>query len=658
MNYMRPLVSVIIPYYSHGRHLHQAVHSALRAYSGPKEILIVNDGSAETKAHVYLENAAAIAPEVRIITQQNLGLSSARNTGIAEARGDFVQFLDSDDFLLPGKVDLQVDQFQIQPRLDISLSNYVLCDEGATHFMRDGDPISRYSFSLSDFLYFWERGFSIPIHCGLFRRAAFAGIAFDTTVAAKEDWIFWCRQAHAGRRFGYAPVFGAVYRQHNHGMSKSFRVMGDNWIKAAARISEAVGLNDPRFEREVEAWYRTFYKPRIAEEAATPPTAPVSNAATLRTRVAGDLSWIGALSLPAASSAPAPRFSIIVPVHNHYDHLEACLTSIAMQEAPGGIEVILADDCSSDGRIRPLLEAFARAAPNVRLLLNERNQGISATQNAAVEAARGEFVAFVDCDDALERDAMSTVAKSIQPGIDYLFSDRTDVDEQNQPLRIARYGGYDWLTPSGDIPQDLLDGMVASHLKVIRREIYRRAGGSDPAYSGVQDWELALKIADAGSRFAHIPKPLYRHRIHAASITSSDSVRQFWLSNVARRRFAVKWLSRRFADQDATQRAARACANLAHGRHVDGADVLVVRNVRIPQSLEVLKKAWRAGLVCVYAPRPETTIPAANIVREYNSYFDGVLAPNETVAGFFIGYMWDHNALHYAGEATMTPITT
>lgn len=653
MTIIRPLVSVIIPYHSHGRHLHQAVHSALRAYSGPKEILIVDDGSVEAKARIYIESAAALASEVRVIVQPNAGLSSARNTGIEAARGDFAQFLDSDDLLMPGKIDLQMDHFQIQPRLDISLSNYVLCDESVTRFMRDGDSISRYSFSLPDFLYSWERGFSIPIHCGLFRRSAFDGIRFDTTVAGKEDWIFWCRQAYAGRRFGYAPVYGAIYRQHDQGMSKSFRAMGDNWLRAAERIRDAIGLNDPRFESEVQAWHRTFYAPRIAEEAAVPSVAPVSHAATLRTQHAGDTSWIGGLTFPAVSNSRTPRFSIVVPIYNHHDYLQSCLTSVAKQEAPGGIEVILADDGSSDPRIRPLLEAFARAAPNVRLLPSDRNQGISAIQNTAVEAARGEFVAFVDCDDALEPGAMSAVAQAIQPGVDYLFSDRTDVDEQDRPLRVATYGGYNWLVPSGDIPRDLLDGMVASHLKVIRRDIYRRAGGSDPAYSGVQDWELALKIADAGGKFVHIPKALYRHRIHANSVTSSESVRQFWLSNIARRRFAAKWLSRRITDHDARQRAERACAELAHSRQPDAADVLVVREFRIPYTLEVLKKAWRAGQVCVYAPKADAIIAEMNTVREYNSYLDGVLAADETVASFLIGYMWDHNALHYAGEATM-----
>lgn len=659
MNSTQPPVTVIIPYHSHGRHLHQAVHSALRAYSGPKEILIVDDGSTEAKASVFLENAKAISPCVRVIKKQNGGLSSARNAGLAQAKGGFIQFLDSDDLLVPGKIDLQIDHFQIQPRIDISISNYLLCDELATHFSRDGDPISRFSFSLSDFLFYWERGFSIPIHCGLFRRSAFEGISFDTTVAGKEDWIFWCRQAHGLRRFGYAPVYGAIYRQHAHGMSKSFRTMGDNWLMAAERISQAVGCEDRRFRKEVQAWYRSFYLPRILSEAeasdaqrggflqkrtGNAPAAPESS----------KMGWERSFRDHKTPLLDTPLFSVIVPVYNHYDHLTDCLASIASQEVSGGVEIILADDRSSDSRVRPLLLEFARVVPNTKLLLNDQNRGISATQNSAVKMAKGKYVAFVDCDDALEPNALSVVADSIRPCTDYLFTDRTDMDELGEPIRVARYGGYPWLRASGDVKRDLLDAMVASHLKVIRRETYESVGGSDPRFSGVQDWELALKIADAGGEFVYIPRTLYRHRIHAGSVTNSESVRQFWLSNVARRRYAVRWLGRPLSDEVAIRRAALACANIVNGRPVNDREVFLLREFRVPDSVEFVKKAWKAGQICVYAPHAEATVPEMNLVREYNSYFDAILAHDETVGCFFLGYMWNHGALHFAGEALMS----
>ncbi|MEZ5937923.1 MAG: glycosyltransferase family 2 protein [Hyphomonadaceae bacterium] len=646
-----PLISVIIPYYSHGRHLHQTVHAALRAYSGPLEIIVVNDGSREPKARVYLEQVKQLSSSVKVIVKENGGLSSARNAGLEVAQGDFVQLLDSDDLLVPGKLDLQIQQFLLRPDTDIQISNYILCDEDGTVFTRDGDPISRFDFTLRDFLFRWERGFSIPIHCALFRRSAFDGLSFETGVVGKEDWIFWCMQAHAGRRFGYAPVYGAIYRQHQSGMSKSYRAMGDSWRTAARVINRAIDGAEPDFIAACEDWHASFYAPRIAAESRSRAQKAPEEKTNDTPAADNDLSWIDEIARQRHAPPDAPTFSVVVPVYNHYGYLRECLSSIALQSVDGGVEIVIADDCSPDPRVRGLLEQFAEKVPGVKLVLHDKNVGISENQNSAVRAASGRYIAFVDCDDAIKADALSIVAAKIRQTSDYLFTDREDVDEAGKLIRIAKYGGYDWIKPSRNIPADLLDGMVASHLKVIRRETYLGAGGSDPAFAGVQDWDLALKIAERKGSFVYVPEAVYRHRLHTQSVTRSDSVRQFWLSNLARRRSAHLQLKRPLSDDEAIKRARVVCGILAAGdRRIADPDVLVVRKLELPAQLIQLKSAWREGKICIYAPSPAASIPELNLCREFNSYFDAVYAAQEWIACFFLGYMWDHRALVFDGE--------
>jgi glycosyltransferase involved in cell wall biosynthesis len=655
-----PLVSIVIPYYNHGRHLHSAIHSALRSYAGPKEIIIVNDGSIEHKASIFLENAKAIDKHVLVIEKPNGGLSSARNAALSRAQGEFVQFLDSDDLLVPGKIDLQISHFEIQPSLDVSISNYLLCDEEAVLFSRDGDPISRFRLNLSDFLRYWERGLSIPIHCGLFRRAALGGIEFDTTVAGKEDWIFWCRQAHAGSRFGYLPVYGAVYRQHAEGMSKSFRAMGNNWLIAAKRIQDFVSPEDGQFERLAQSWHREFYLPRIAQEegvGAGPPPQPRNNSSSPML-TSDDMAAVDEDSWPENDSASchvrveAPLFSIVIPVNNHYTYLRTCLQSAVSQAPPGGVETIVVDDFSTDDRVRPLLKQFSAVSPNITLLFNDRNQGISFTQNAAAKIARGKYLAFLDCDDWLEADALSAVGRKLSSDVDYLFTDRTDVDAKSNKLRVSRYGGYSWLQFSNNIKGDLLDAMVASHLKVIKRDTYEKVGGSDKRYAGVQDWELALKIADTGGKFVYLSQPLYNHRLHGGSVTSSDAIRQFWLSNLVRRSYARRWVNRKISDQDSLAHAARICALMMNGASVDPREFVLITDFELPGTFKIVKEAWRQGKVSIYRPGLGKSVQQLNLVREYNSYFDAVLADDERTACFFLGYMWDHTALRFAGETS------
>ncbi|SUS06011.1 Glycosyl transferase, family 2 [uncultured Defluviicoccus sp.] len=648
---MKPLVSVIVPYYSHGRHLHQAVHAALRAYSGPLEIIVVNDGSREPKAATYLQRVKDLSPNVHLVQKTNGGLSSARNAGLKVAKGEFIQLLDSDDMVVPGKIDLQIASFAIQASADINITNYILCEDSGSIFTRDGDPISRFDFTLKDFLYYWERGFSIPIHSALFRRHVFDGIEFETSVVGKEDWIFWCRQAHAGRRFGYIPVYGAIYRQHDS-MSKSFKIMGESWLSAVRTIDKAIGGKEPTFLRASRDWYRSFYAPRIAQQAletsAAKPKQELAQQPVLRE---GELTWIGDVAASRVTPRKSPLISAVVPVHNHYAYLRACLTSLARQNVQGGVEIVIADDCSSDKRVRGLLKEFADRVAGVKLILNETNVGISQNQNRAAEAASGTYLAFVDCDDFLADDALERVFPKLLGDVAYLFTDREDIDDTNKRLRIAKYGGYPTIHPSGDIASDLLDGMVASHLKIIRRDVYLELGGSDPFFAGIQDWDLALRIAERGEKFVYVPEAVYKHRIHAGSTTQSDSVRQFWLSNIARRRAANKRLGRVLSDDDALRAAKQICRDLAFGAALRDDRALVVRDLTATSLQRDLKQAWLDGKVVVYAPSGAERVQDMNIAREFNSYFDAILAPDEATACFFIGYMWNHEALIFRGEA-------
>lgn len=92
-------VSIIIPSFNQAEYLREAIESAL-AQSVPCEIICVDDGSTDNS----LEIARSYEPKIQVISQSNKGLASARNTGIMNARGDYVLPLDADDVLDPNCV--------------------------------------------------------------------------------------------------------------------------------------------------------------------------------------------------------------------------------------------------------------------------------------------------------------------------------------------------------------------------------------------------------------------------------------------------------------------------------------------------------------------------------------------------------------------------
>ena len=99
-----PLVSVIIPVYNGDHHLAEALESVLAQTYRPIEIIVVDDGSTDNSA-----NIARSYKEVRYIYQPNQGVAVARNTGISQACGEFIAFLDQDDLWTPNKLSIQID---------------------------------------------------------------------------------------------------------------------------------------------------------------------------------------------------------------------------------------------------------------------------------------------------------------------------------------------------------------------------------------------------------------------------------------------------------------------------------------------------------------------------------------------------------------------
>ena len=98
-----PKISVVIPCFNYGHFLIDAVSSAQQQELRPHEILVVDDGSSDSTPEV----AKTLGGQIRYIRTENRGVASARNLGTVEATGDWVAFLDADDFWLPSKLSAQ-----------------------------------------------------------------------------------------------------------------------------------------------------------------------------------------------------------------------------------------------------------------------------------------------------------------------------------------------------------------------------------------------------------------------------------------------------------------------------------------------------------------------------------------------------------------------
>ena len=120
-------VSVVIPAYNRAHCIQNAINSVIAQTYPPKEIIIVDDGSTDNLQEIIDSYSAS---QLRLVKHQtNKGASQARNTGIEQAKGDYIAFLDSDDTWCPNKLEAQV-AFMKQHNLEASCTNFAFYRNG------------------------------------------------------------------------------------------------------------------------------------------------------------------------------------------------------------------------------------------------------------------------------------------------------------------------------------------------------------------------------------------------------------------------------------------------------------------------------------------------------------------------------------------------
>lgn len=185
------MVSVIIPIYNRADLIEETIKSVYNQedYEGEIEIIVVNDGSTDDTLNV-LEKINMYIP-LKIIDSENKGVCSARNIGLSYAKGDFIQFLDSDDLIAKDKFKEQILLLNKNPNADF-------CYSKSVYFFNDPENIIKI-FPLSDINH--ENvlpGFLIsclwPSHSPLYRKEACDKIGnWNTELKCLEDWEYGCR---------------------------------------------------------------------------------------------------------------------------------------------------------------------------------------------------------------------------------------------------------------------------------------------------------------------------------------------------------------------------------------------------------------------------------------------------------------------------------
>nr|WP_315252783.1 glycosyltransferase family 2 protein [uncultured Flavobacterium sp.] len=223
---MHNLVSIIIPCYNQAHFLDETLQSVLSQTYSNWECIIVNDGSpdnTEAVAKVWAEKDSRFI----YFAKQNGGLSSARNAGLKVAKGDFIQFLDSDDILGNEKLEVSVN-LSVNEGSDIVITDFKRFRKTITKLKRAFCDLGKQEFSFDSMLLKWDVEFTIPIHCGFFKKALLNNVAFHEELKAKEDWKFWIDIFRNNPKVSYVNKVLVFYRLHDKGMTRDSAHMDEN----------------------------------------------------------------------------------------------------------------------------------------------------------------------------------------------------------------------------------------------------------------------------------------------------------------------------------------------------------------------------------------------------------------------------------------------
>lgn len=229
-----PHISTVVPCYKQGGFLPVALDSIRAQTFADWECIIVNDGSPDDTAAVAREWTGR-DPRFRYVEKANGGLSSARNAGLAVARGEFVHFLDADDFMLPGFYKAVIDRLALQPEATAAFSGWTMVDE-------EGAPMSTDEVreETTDWFHLMLKRCLCPCHALVIRRTAFGRCGnFQEALRSCEDWDMWLRIAASGAEFVKVEGYYACYRQHGQSMTMNHRRMlqsGFQVIRTHARV--------------------------------------------------------------------------------------------------------------------------------------------------------------------------------------------------------------------------------------------------------------------------------------------------------------------------------------------------------------------------------------------------------------------------------------
>lgn len=239
------LVSVIIPAYNSTPFIAETIRSVFRQTYHNIEIILIDDGSSDNLAEVATELMKQDS-RLHYTSQENLGVSAARNAGFKKSKGEFIAFLDADDVWLPDNILLKIEKFR-SGDFGLVHSDAMVINANS---MQTGEVMSGREGQLLDDLLSWN-GPCIPGPSSiLVHRSVVETVGgFDTNLSTSADQDFFFRVA-SSYSIGRVPKVTWQYRKHQYNMHSNIARMERDVLHVYDKATKAGLFSTREFQRK------------------------------------------------------------------------------------------------------------------------------------------------------------------------------------------------------------------------------------------------------------------------------------------------------------------------------------------------------------------------------------------------------------------------
>jgi teichuronic acid biosynthesis glycosyltransferase TuaG len=242
-----PLVTIILPAYNADLYIREAIQSVLDQTYNNWELIVINDGSTDGTGS-YL--SSIVHPAIKVINQQNRGVSAARNIGLDLASGEYIVFLDADDVLPLNSLEVRASFLTEYPRVDVVDGRVSVRDESLNFEFRLYKP-TYHGLLFSRLLRLDAKVFSVATSY-MFRKDKLYETRFDENMTHSEDIFFYITFANRGQvTYDFVSDLVYIYRRSAISAMSNMQGLENGYLQLLKNVGflNGVSLSDQIYLR-------------------------------------------------------------------------------------------------------------------------------------------------------------------------------------------------------------------------------------------------------------------------------------------------------------------------------------------------------------------------------------------------------------------------